>query len=87
MMPFEKDSYKWQIGHKQKIIEQYKETHKGKLTSQLNDDTSNDYIRLLNIIQFYHVLRKVFNSMSTTKSISYVFLLHSTYYIREMANA
>ena len=45
MMPFEKDSYKWQIGHKQKIIKQYKETHKGKLTSQLNDDTSNDYIR------------------------------------------
>ena len=31
MMPFEKDSYKWQIGHKQKIIEQYKETHKGSL--------------------------------------------------------
>ena len=45
MMPFETDSYKWQIGHKQKIIEQYKKTHKGKLTSQLNDDTSNDYVR------------------------------------------
>lgn len=45
MMPFEKDSYKWQIGHKQKTIEQYKETHKGELTSQRNDDTSNDYIR------------------------------------------
>ena len=45
LTPFEKDSYKWQIGHKQKIIEHYKETYKRKLPSQLSDDTSNDYIR------------------------------------------